>query len=33
MVEQGVMLEKCEIALPTLDEIFIHAVTAESNPQ
>jgi ABC-2 type transport system ATP-binding protein len=32
-VEQGVMLEKFEIALPTLDEIFIHAVTAESNPQ
>ncbi len=33
MVEHGVQLEKFEIAVPTLDEIFIQVVTAEGRPQ
>ena len=33
MVESGVQLEKFEIALPTLDEIFIQVVTAQGRTQ
>ncbi|HWR64595.1 MAG TPA: ATP-binding cassette domain-containing protein [Bellilinea sp.] len=33
LVENGVQLEKFEIAIPTLDEIFIQVVTAEGRPQ
>ncbi len=33
LVERGVQLEKFEVAIPTLDEIFIQVVTAEGHPQ
>lgn len=33
LVENGVQLEKFEIAMPTLDEIFIQVVTAQGRPQ
>jgi ABC-2 type transport system ATP-binding protein len=33
LVENGVQLEKFEIAIPTLDEIFIQVVTAKGRPQ
>lgn len=33
LVENGVQLEKFEIAVPTLDEIFIQVVTAQGRPQ
>ena len=33
LVERGVQLEKFEIAMPTLDEIFIQVVTTAGSPQ
>jgi ABC-2 type transport system ATP-binding protein len=33
LITNGVILEQFEVALPTLDEIFIHVVNDESKPQ